>query len=48
MSNRVFMCSHYDMFGSLKDDLTLKQAALLKALFTPFLAIYLMRSHEIV
>ena len=30
MSKKVFMCSNYDMFGSLKENLTLKQAALLK------------------
>ena len=30
MSKKVFMCSNCDMFGSLKESLTLKQAALLK------------------
>ena len=30
MSKKVFMCSNCDMFGSLKENLTLKQAALLK------------------
>ena len=30
MSKKVFMCSNCDMVGSLKENLTLKQAALLK------------------
>jgi hypothetical protein len=30
MSKNDFICSHCDMFGSLKENLTLKQAALLK------------------
>ena len=30
MSKKFFMCSNCDMFGSLKENLTLKQAALLK------------------
>jgi hypothetical protein len=40
MCEKLFMCSNCDMFGSLKENLTLKQAVLLK-----LPACWLLQSH---